>query len=271
MQLPTPTLYIITSFIFAISLTVLVIDSTLLSWVSQTKSPSSNPNVSISTDPSNPSNDNTYVVSSLPSQYNPAGLILNLVSGAGGTIDGILLIICLLSIDRIYRAQNPRFALVSKPAAERGQTPIWLWAVTLFIALFSVARSLVGFIGCFVAYYTSTTLVLPPAPSYPELLRDAENRYIAPDNGAFAFGAWVCQLEDVMVGDRTPGDGSRRTVGNSEVGKLCSLEKAGRGLSVVLVVLYVVLTGLLVARYMSEMRERKEVSRGVEDGKAGVM
>ncbi|KAK5952280.1 hypothetical protein OHC33_006753 [Knufia fluminis] len=256
--------YILTLLTLALSITILALTTTLLTWSGQNKS--TFPSITVSPTPNTPTATNTFTISAFPSRYNPIGLILNLVAGIGGMVDSLLLPLCLGCIDLIYRAGRTKFACVSKADAKRGIAPTWLWGVTIFIVVFSVCRSLLGFVGSWVGYYTSARLTV----GAEDVETDGLGRYVAPGGGAFSFGGWVCQLGDVVVDD-TEGNGTMKgMLSKGDIASLCAKEKAARGLTVSLFVVYVVLLGVLVARFRSEKRERASVMR-VGGGKGGVV
>ena len=205
--------HILSLLTLAIGATILGLTTSLVIWASQ------------STYPAVTTSNTT--ISSFPENYRPLGLIVNLVTGAGGTIDGILLIICLFCIDFIYLGQRTRFAKVSRADAQAGRAPKWLWGVTIFIVVFSVARTTVGFIGSFVEYYNSPRI-------------DGTDV----DDRGFSFGGWMCQLKDIVE--------------EAEIGGFCRREQSARWLTVLQLVVYLLLLGVLIIRLRTEKKRRSE-------------
>lgn len=233
------TSYILTFLILALSLVILILTVLLTVWA--TNPLLTYPTILVRSPPSS----QTYSILAFPSDYASVGLVLNIIPGAGGTIDALLLSICLSSIDHIYLAGRHRLAKVSKLAAKQGVAPTWLWAVTIFIVAFSVGRSLVGFIGAMVGYYTSARFVLPGRTG-------SDGAYVADDGRGFSVGGWTCQVKDYVVS----GDAYRH-----KLGSLCSQEQAARWLTLPLLVCYSLLLWVVVARFMAEKRRMKLVGR----------
>lgn len=230
------TSYILTVLILALSLPILVLTSLLTTWTSD--SPSAHPKIQVSQSPST----QRYSISAFPAQYNSYGLVINIVPGAGGTIDALLLLICFTSIDYIYLGRRTHLARAAKTSAAQGEAPTWLWGWTIFIVAFSVARSLVGFVGPTVGYYSSATFTLPASG---DIQGDASDAYIAPDGKGFGIGGWVCQVKGhVVAGDSYRG----------KLRSLCAQEQAARWMTLPLLICYSILLVVTVMRFRGEQR-----------------
>lgn len=249
--LPTPksptTSHILTTLILILSLIILILTVLLTTWA--TKDLQSYPTILVA---SSQSLSTTSRILAFPSRYNSYGLILNIIPGAGGTIDALLLSICFSSIDYIYLAGRTRLAKVSKEAARQNRAPTWLWGVTIFIVAFSVGRSLAGFVGSMVGYYTSARFTLPSGGL------DGNGAYLAAEGRGFSVGGWTCQVKDFVVdGDRYKG----------KLGSLCAQEQAARWLTLPLLVCYSLLLWVVVLRFMGEKGRTRNA--GVEGKRVG--
>ncbi|MBA7490536.1 hypothetical protein ES702_01074 [subsurface metagenome] len=240
---------ILTSLILVISLIILILTVLLTTWATQDLT--SYPTIIVASSTSTSSQPATPILA-FPSKYNSYGLILNIIPGAGGTIDALLLFICFFSIDHIYIGRRAWLAKLSTPAAREGRAPSWLWAVTVFILAFSVCRSFVGFVGAMVGYYSSARFVLS-GDGGDQTIVDGDGAYVAPDGKGFSVGGWTCQVKDYVVA----GDGDDY---GSKLRSLCMQEQAARWLTLPLLVCYSLLLGVVVARFMGEKRRVRQVS-----------
>lgn len=237
--------HILTVLILLLSLPILVLTSLLATWTS--KSLSDFPMVKVASTTSIASGQ-IYSILAFPHTYNSYGLILNIIPGAGGTIDALLLLICLGSIDVIYLGRRTHLAKAAKACAARGEAPTWLWGITIFIVAFSVCRSLVGLVGSMVGYYTSASFLLPVRG---DIKTDSNDAYIAPDGKGFSVGGWVCQVKDHVIDGDAYG---------SKLRSLCGQEQAARWLTLPLFLCYSLLLVVVVMRFMGEKRRVQRAS-----------
>lgn len=227
-------LYALLASIFAISLIILVLTIELMIWTGSDTVKSLSTTIGVSAAPH--STSNTYTIPLFPSSYAPAELICLIVDGVGGVVDSVLLTLGFIYIKYRCRARG-------KPVTK------WLWYALLFVGFFSIARSIVGFVGSFASYYTSGTFT--PAPSAPTQ-GNSSRRYVSLDGKSFSAGAWVCQVRSSAV-DSDSGVGS-----HAKLSSLCAMDQAARSLSVILFVAYCVLTWIIETRYREDSRTQRQ-------------
>lgn len=232
--------YILTTLALALALSILVLTALLSTWT--TASLSTYPMINVSTDTaSEPSS-----ILAFPAKYNSYGLVLNIIPGAGGTIDSLLLFVCFFSIDYIYLSRRTWLAKLAKDSARRGAAPTWLWGIAIFIIAFSIARSLVGFIGSMVGYYSSGTFTSLSAGSVQV---NSDNAYVAPDGKGFSVGGWTCQVENHIVGE-DPYHGTLRS--------LCAQDQAARWMVLPLLIVFSALLAVVVLRLRGERKRMRK-------------
>lgn len=244
------TTHALTFVILLLSLPILILTSLLATWISGSLSTFPTINVSAS------SSSTIYSILAYPHTYNSYGLILNIIPGAGGTIDALLLLICFGSIDYIYHRRRTNIAFAAKQSAARGEAPTWLWGITIFIVAFSVGRSFVGLVGSMVGYYSSAAFVVPMDGA---IQRDGNDAYVAPDGKGFSLGGWTCQVKDHVI----DGDGYK-----GKLRSLCEQEKAARWMTLPLFLCYSALLVVVVMRFRKESRSSRRAN-GMETKRVG--